>query len=290
MRLHAQRILAAAASLACAAAFAASEAEIVDLAKRAASNDAAAKVALEKLAGEGETLAEHFMGVLYIGGKGVSQSDSQAVDWFLRAARKGHLESMHNLGVIYERTTGTLKDTDAARAWYRQAAEKGFARSQARLGEMLLAGIGGTPDSELARQWIEKSAAQNEPRGEYLLAMLKLEGRAGVERDEAEAARLMRLAAAANHGASVVTFTATATRSIAWRCCTAPARAWKRATHSRSSGCARRPRSNSPTPSSCWGRFTPAAFTVWGATTRPPWAGCAARRCRGTPRRNTSSV
>jgi hypothetical protein len=60
---------------------------------------------------------------------------------------------------------------------------------------MLLAGIGGPPDSDQARQWIEKSAAQNEPRGQYLLGMLKLEGRAGIERDEAEAARLIRLAA-----------------------------------------------------------------------------------------------
>ena len=83
------------------------------------------------------------MGMMHISGKGAEQSDSQALEWFLRAARKGHADSQHNAAVIYERTEGSLKDPAEARRWYRAAAQQGLARSQAKLGALLLDGIGG---------------------------------------------------------------------------------------------------------------------------------------------------
>ena len=173
------------------------ELEVVEIAKKAASGAADAKAELERRAQGGETLAEHFMGVLYAGGKGVPPSDTQAVDWFTRAAKKGHVESMHNLAVILSRTPGSLKDPQAARSWYRAAAEKGYARSQAGYAEMLAAGAGGPVDRDEARIWIQKAAAQNEPRGQYLLGMLHIEGGAGIDYNVAEGARLLGHAAEA---------------------------------------------------------------------------------------------
>jgi TPR repeat protein len=175
----------------------AAELELVELAKKAAGGAADAKAELERRAQGGETLAEHFLGVLYTSGKGVPASDTQAVDWFTRAAKKGHVESMHNLAVVLSRTPGSLKDPQAARSWYRAAAEKGYARSQAGYAEMLAAGAGGPVDRDEARVWIQKSAAQNEPRGLYLLGMLHIEGGAGVDYNVAEGARLLGLAAQA---------------------------------------------------------------------------------------------
>jgi len=155
-----------------------------DLAKRAAYGDAGARKQLERLAESGDATAEHYMGQLYLAGRGVKKDEARAVEWFRRAAAKGDLASAHNLGVIHERASGALRDRDEALKWYRFAAERGFARSQANLGQML---SGKAPE---ARQWIEKAAAQKEPRGLYLLGMLHLE--AG---EDAQAAGLLREAA-----------------------------------------------------------------------------------------------
>lgn len=149
--LHLTRALLAIIWLTMLPAHAATELEVVEIAKQAALGNSEATRELERLAQAGETIAEHFLGVLYIGGKGLPQSDTQALDWFLRAAKKGHLESMHNLAVIYERSTGNLKDEQAARTWYRAAAQKGYARSQAHLGEIIAAGAGGPADRDEAK-------------------------------------------------------------------------------------------------------------------------------------------
>jgi hypothetical protein len=189
--------LAISGALACPAALAMSDADISRLAQEAARGSEAARQTVERLAGEGATLAEHAMGLMYLSGKGMPQSESQSVAWFLRAARKGHVESAHNLGVIHERSGGAARDPHEARRWYRQAAEAGFARSQANLGRLLAEGIGGPADLPGARRWIEKAAEQDEPHGRYLLGMFTLEGRAGIDKDASKAARLIGLAAEA---------------------------------------------------------------------------------------------
>ncbi len=79
--------------------------EIVEVAKKAATGNAEAKQELESLAQGGEVLAEHFMGVLYIGGKGLPQSDSQA-----------RYAEMLSAGA------GGRQDSDEARAWIEKAA------------------------------------------------------------------------------------------------------------------------------------------------------------------------
>lgn len=156
------------------------------LARQAAGGHKGAQEELQRLAEAGNVLAEHYMGQLYLSGKGVPRSDERAVEWFRRAAAKGDAASAHNLGVIHERSTGALRDRGEALKWYRFAAERGFARSQANLGHLL--SQDGDPE---ARQWIEKAAAQKEPRGLYLLAMLHLQ--AGGQ--EQQGAELLRQAA-----------------------------------------------------------------------------------------------
>jgi TPR repeat protein len=155
------------------------------LAREAAGGNASSREKLQALAESGNPAAEHYMGQLYLRGRGVPKSEDRAVEWFRRAATKGDLASAHNLGVIHERASGVLRDRGEALKWYRFAAERGFARSQANLGQLLLE----KKDAE-ARLWIEKAAAQKEPRGLYLLGMLHLE--AG---EDAQAAGLLREAA-----------------------------------------------------------------------------------------------
>jgi TPR repeat protein len=158
------------------------------LAEQAARGDVGALQQLEKRAASGDAQAEHFMGRLYLVGRGVPKDEARAVEWFRRAAAQGDAASAHNLGVIHERATGALRDRAEALKWYRLGAERGFARSQANLGQLLME----EKDPE-ARGWIEKAAAQKEPRGIYLLGMLHLQAK-----DEVQAVALLRQAAMAN--------------------------------------------------------------------------------------------
>ncbi len=158
-----------------------------DLAREAQRGNVAAREKLRTLAEGGDTVAEHYMGQLYLSGRVVTKSEERAVEWFRRAAAKGDIASAHNLGVIHERTSGALRSPGEALKWYRFAAERGFARSQANLGRLLSQ----AQDPE-ARQWIEKAAAQKEPHGIYLLGKMHLD--AG---EDARAADLLREAAEA---------------------------------------------------------------------------------------------
>lgn len=185
------------AALAAASVQAATQVEVMKLAKQAAGAVAPARIELERLANEGDALAAHFLGLLHLNGKGLPQNETLAVEWFRKSAEGGRADSAHNLGVIYERSRGELKNTQEARRWYRVAADKGYASSQANLGHLLADGLGGPADLDAARELIEKSAAQGAPRGRYLLGMLTLEGRAGIQRNPGEAGRLIALAAEA---------------------------------------------------------------------------------------------
>lgn len=193
--MSALRILAACALIVAGAAHAASEKEVIQLYRQAAGAMAPARAELERLAKDGDGLAAHFLGRLHLEGRGVLRDETAAVEWFRKSAELGRADSAHNLGVIYERSRGTLKDAKEARRWYGIAADKGYARAQSNLGHMLAEGHGGPADLDQAKYWYEKAAAQGDPRGRYLLGMLTLEGRAGIARNEAEAVRLIRLAA-----------------------------------------------------------------------------------------------
>lgn len=171
------------------------EAEVLETAKQVAAGMAPARERLERMAGEGEALAAHLLGVLHLSGRGIPQDAARAVDWFTKAAGLGRADSAHNLGVIHERSRGSQKDLAEARRWYRIAAGKGHAGAQANLGNMLAEGIGGEANLDEARAWIEKSVAQNEPRAHYLLGRLMVEGRAGLAQDPAAAVKHIRLAA-----------------------------------------------------------------------------------------------
>ncbi len=143
-----------------------------DLARQAARGSAEAKAQIERAAAGGDTYAEYLMGMMHISGKGAEQSDSQALDWFLRAARKGRADAQHNAAVIYERTDGSLKDLRRRGAGTGPPREQGFARSQAKLGALLLDGVGGPANLDEGKEWMEKAAAQGEPYGRYRLGLL----------------------------------------------------------------------------------------------------------------------
>jgi len=67
------------------------------------------------------------LGYLYEMGRGLAQSDAQAVAWYRMAAEKGDPLGMTNLGSMYAQGRGVPRDDVQAVAWFRKAAEKGDA-------------------------------------------------------------------------------------------------------------------------------------------------------------------
>lgn len=179
----------------CGGAFAATEKEVLDIAKKASEGNRSAADALAALSRDGDAFAAHMLGRLHLVGRGVAHSEAKAIEQFGISAIRGRLDSAHNLAVLYQNAAEKLRDPVAARTWFRHAAERGYASSQAKLGEMLLDGGGGPVNVEEARGWIEKAAGKGDARGLYLLGVLRLEGRAGLEKNPEEAARLLQRAA-----------------------------------------------------------------------------------------------
>ena len=82
---------------------------------------------VQKAAEQGDTAAQRWLGLMYVGGEGVAQDEKQAAAWFRKAAEQGDASAQYNLGVMYEQGKGVAQDYKQAVAWYRKAAEQGYA-------------------------------------------------------------------------------------------------------------------------------------------------------------------
>lgn len=119
---------------------------------------------LEPLARSGQPQAQLRLGMLYYHGHGVRESDSQARDWFERAAQQGLAEAQFQLGNLYAYgLVAAAPDTDPSRLaaqWYFAAAQQGHADAQYSLGILFLTGSGVIQDAQQAAYWIGRAAAQ----------------------------------------------------------------------------------------------------------------------------------
>ena len=62
---------------------------------------------------------------MYAEGKGVEQSDTEAVHWFRLSAVSGDASAQFNLGEMYENGRGVPQSITEAEKWYRKAADQG---------------------------------------------------------------------------------------------------------------------------------------------------------------------
>jgi uncharacterized protein len=107
----------------------------------------------------------------------------------LKAGELGSLEAQRDLGAYY--ATGEWagpKDTALAIQWYRRAAERGHSDAQYNLGFMYVLGEGVQSDQEEGLRWLRLSAAQGEGAAMRLMADLYRNGYHGVPVDPLQAA------------------------------------------------------------------------------------------------------
>ena len=63
--------------------------------------------------------------MMYQNGKGVEQSDTEAVKWYRKGAEAGNDWAIYNLGYMYENGRGVAQSELEAVKWYRKAADAG---------------------------------------------------------------------------------------------------------------------------------------------------------------------
>lgn len=143
---------------------------------------------------QGVASAQYNLGVMYASGQGVPQNDQEAVNWYRMAAEQGVASAQQNLGVMYADGRGVPRnDTEAVR-WYRQAAEQGHASAQYNLGVKYAQGQGVALDYREAVNWYLKAAEQGDVSAQYNLGVMYANGR-GVPQNDREAGNWFRRAA-----------------------------------------------------------------------------------------------
>jgi len=96
---------------------------------------------------------------MYLDGRGVPQSDTEAARWLRRAAEQSNARAQNNLGTLYASGRGLPQDLDEARHWFERAAALGSLEGQVNLGLLHARGIGVPTDRHQAELWYARANA-----------------------------------------------------------------------------------------------------------------------------------
>jgi TPR repeat protein/tRNA A-37 threonylcarbamoyl transferase component Bud32 len=129
--------------------------------KRARYNEAFAL--LLPAAQQGDPVAQHRVGVMYVMGQGVQQDAAEATRWFRRAAEQGQGESQYSMGMRYTLGQSVIQDDKEAARWFKLAADQGIALAQAAMALRYTRGAGVPQDYVEAYKWAKLATDQVGP-------------------------------------------------------------------------------------------------------------------------------
>ena len=125
---------------------------------------------------------------LYQEGKALydAKDYSKAVPKLKTAAERGHKKAQYRLGLCYDKGKGVTENDTQAFQWYSKSAAQGYAKAQYQLGKCYKDGEGVAKDRKKAVDWFTKAAKQDNADAQYQLAKAYLKGK-GVAADETKA-------------------------------------------------------------------------------------------------------
>lgn len=130
-------------------------------------------VEAEKQAAQGDAQAALLMAQAYERGKWLEKDETQALDWYQKAAQKLP-QAQYALYQWYSRPES--QEEMKALEFLQQAAEGGFAPAQYEVGNRIYQ-IAQSPDEfKIAAQWFELAAKQNHPGSLYMKGLLQMQG------------------------------------------------------------------------------------------------------------------
>lgn len=116
----------------------------------------------EPLAAKGVSVAQLYLGRIYVQGRGLQPDYEKAMSWTRKAVERNNVEAQNFLGFLYYYGLGAPQDYREAMSWYRRAAERGNAKAQASLGSMFANGQAVPQDLVIAYKWFKLAAALGE--------------------------------------------------------------------------------------------------------------------------------
>lgn len=146
----------------------------------------------EDAAEQGYVPAMRNVGIHYFYGDGVTKDETEAIKWYEKAAVKGYDMAYLNLGEAYQ--FGQQKDFDKAFENYKKAAELGNLTAHFQLANMYFYGIGRPQDSNEAVYWYRKAAEKGNIDAQNSLGTMYHNG-SGVTKNLREAKKWYELAA-----------------------------------------------------------------------------------------------
>ena len=146
-------------------------------------DEESALTTLQQEAELGKADAQFKLGQRFEKGKGVEQSDVEALSWYLKAAEQGHEQAYLAAGYFYRRGKGTKSDLEKAKLYYKKAADLGNLIAANNLALIYLSGSfeKATPDGvKQAKPWLVMAASGGSSKAQlelakYYLAQAKTE-------------------------------------------------------------------------------------------------------------------
>jgi uncharacterized membrane protein YebE (DUF533 family) len=127
-----------------------------------------------KSASQNNVPGQVLIGVIYMVGKGVTQSDSEAFKWFKLASKTGFPEAQYYLALMYHEGRGVEKNHTESLSLFEASASQGYLASQMTLAEIYLNGTiegkkGAENNPEKSFKWIMKAAQQGLPVAQWMV-------------------------------------------------------------------------------------------------------------------------
>ena len=151
--------------------------------------------ALIKKAETGDAVAQHYLGMMYLFGKGAPQDFAKAFEWVQKAAMQGNAPAQTTLGWAYMSSEfGLLPDYQLAMEWNLKAAKQGFGRGTENVGLLYENGWGVPVNYLEAAHWYKAAIDQGADSGQaqFHLGELYEKGR-GIQKNPSEALNLYRI-------------------------------------------------------------------------------------------------
>ena len=135
---------------------------------------------LKAAAEKGHKKAQYRLGICYDKGKGVTENDDLAFQWYSKSAAQGYAKAQYQLGMCYKNGEGVKEDRKKAVDLFMKAAKQENGNAQYQLSKAYLKGKGVPADEAKAKMWIKK-AVKNEKDGDEILDKLKKDAAEGVQ-------------------------------------------------------------------------------------------------------------
>ena len=132
---------------------------------------------LKAAADRGHKKAQFRMGRAFDKGNGVTEDNTRAFQWYLKAANQGHAKSQYQVGRCYKKGKGVAEDQQKALSWFIKAANQDNADAELALAKHHLK-LG---DKKKAKQWCLR-AVRNEKDGKRVLDEMREDAAAGDEK------------------------------------------------------------------------------------------------------------